>query len=104
MRKVDSQSRAVAVMNEMFDCMYQCSLPSISWYEILDEVDCGVRHSYEDHFLDADECDGIYEEYKARLSLFYAKQLGWMFLNYSPCCNQYKFIERLLDNKVEVKT
>ena len=83
-RKADSLNRAIAVMHEMFDVMYQCSSPSISWYEILDITDDGFEYGYDYHFLDLDECDGIYLEYKNRLSSFYAKQLGWMFLNYAP--------------------
>lgn len=84
---VDSYKHAVSVMHEMFDCMYQCSTPPISWYEILDITDNGESYSYKAHFLDVDECDGIYDEYKKKLSLFYARQLGWMFLNYAPTSN-----------------
>ncbi len=71
-------------MHEMFDVMYQCSTPPISWYEILDITDGGSKYSYESHVLDVDDCNRIYGEYKSMLSLFYARQLGWMFLNYAP--------------------
>lgn len=102
-RKVDSMSRAVELMHEMFDVMYQSSTPSISWYEILDITDNGKRYGYDCHFLDVDECDGIYDEYRKKLSLFYARQLGWQFMNYSPCGNARSVIKKLIDIKIEEK-
>lgn len=98
-KPVDSLGRAVGLIYEMFDVMYQCSCPSISWYEILDIVDGGMPYSYESHFLDSDECDGIYMEYRNRLSLFYQRQLGWMFLNYAPCSNPRVVIRRYVDEE-----
>ena len=93
-KKADSLSRAIEVMHEMFDVMYQCSSPSISWYEILDITDDGFEYGYDYHFLDYDECDGIYAEFKNRLSLFYQKQLAWQFLNYAPCGNPRTVIDK----------
>ena len=97
MPEADSQSRAIKIMHEMFDVMYQCSSPSISWYDILDVTDGGMEYGYDCHFLDIEECNGIYDEYKKRLSLFYAKQLGWMFLNYAPSSNPRAVIEKLVE-------
>jgi len=89
---VSSHSGVVRLMNEMFDVMYQCSTPSISWYEILDLVDSGVCYSYANNFLDADECEGIYEEYLSRVAPFYRSSFGWMFLNYSPSCSRSRVL------------
>jgi len=88
-----SRKRVADVVNEMFDVMYQCSTPSISWYEILDEGEQGVKHNYQDHFLDSVECEGVYDEYLRRLPVLYRRSLAWLFLDYAPNSKKVEVIE-----------
>ena len=69
---------------EMLDVMYQCSEPSISWWEIEDTYSKTDVAFYENYYLDYDDANMILEEYKKQFPKHMRFSVSMEFLNYAP--------------------
>lgn len=86
-----SKKRVVALVDEMLDVMYQCSIPSISWYQICDERPVDF---YSEHYLDQASCEAIYDSYRRMLPKMYRNGLAMDFINYAPTSVKKKHVAK----------
>ena len=80
-----SEKKAKDLFNECMDELYQCSIPSISWFEVMDLYDGMARSEfYLRYCIDEADYDSIVSRYRKLLTKLYRRSFSWFLLDFAP--------------------
>ena len=89
-----SQDRVKQLLYEMLDTMYQCSMPSISWWEVEDRYSMSGYDFYRDFYLCYGDCNCILDMYLKDIPRAYRNGFSLDFMSYAPSGRPRTFKDR----------